>query len=80
MIHHESRTNDVSDMGKAPFQKVQRRFAHFGVVSVTPQCVERIKESPQRVIDLMGHAGSKLAKHSIFLLVGEARSKFLAFI
>ena len=28
----------------------------------------------------MGHAGSKLAEHRVFLLVGEARSKFFAFI
>ena len=28
----------------------------------------------------MGHAGSKLAEHGIFLLVGEARSKFFTFI
>ena len=28
----------------------------------------------------MGHAGSKLAEHGIFLLVGKARSKFFAFI
>ena len=43
---HESRTNDVSDVGKASFKKIERRFAHFGVVAVTPQRVEGIEESP----------------------------------
>ena len=38
--------HDVSDVGKATFKKVQRRFAHLGVVAVTPQGVEGIEESP----------------------------------
>ena len=45
-VRHESRTHDVTDMGKASFEKVQRRFAHLGVVAVTPQGVEGVEESP----------------------------------
>ena len=61
-----------------------RRFSvasrTLGVVAMTAQRVEGIEESAQRIVDLMGHAGSKLAEHGIFLLVGEARSELLAFI
>ena len=45
-VGHESRPNDVSDVGEATFKKIQRRFAHFRVVAVTPQRVEGIEESP----------------------------------
>ena len=45
-VRHESRSNDVSDVGKATFKKIQRRFAHLLVVAVTPQRIEGIEESP----------------------------------
>ena len=44
-VRHESRPNDVSDMGQATLEKVQRRFAHLRVVAVTPQGVEGVEES-----------------------------------
>ena len=45
-VGHQSRPDDVSDVGETTFEKVQRRFAYFRVVAVTPQRVEGIEESP----------------------------------
>ena len=45
-VRHESRPNDISDVGETTFKKVQGRFAHFRVVAVAPQRVEGIEESP----------------------------------
>ena len=44
-VRHESRTNDVSDVGQAALKKVQRRFAHLRVVAVTAQRVEGVEKS-----------------------------------
>ena len=79
-VSHESRPNDVTDMGQPAFKEVQGRVAHLRVVAVTPQRVDGIEETTERIVDLMGHAGSKFAQHGILLLVGKARSKLFALI
>ena len=67
-------------MGKAALKQVQRRFARLPIVAMTAQRVNGIEKTTQGIVNFMGHAGSKFAKHRIFLLVGEARSKLVVFV
>ena len=67
-------------MRQPAFKEVQGRVAHLRVVPVTPQRVDGIKETTERIVDLMGHAGSKFAQHGILLLISKARSKLFALI
>ena len=67
-------------MSQSALKKVQRRLAHVPVIAMTAQSVDGIEKTAERIIDLMGHAGSQLTEHGIFLLVGKARGKFLAFV
>jgi hypothetical protein len=46
---------------------------------VTPQLVECVEQSAERIVDFVRQAGSQLPEHCVFLLFGEMRGEILAF-
>jgi hypothetical protein len=43
-VGDKTRSNDVSDVRKATFKKIQRRFAYLPIISVTAQGIDSIEE------------------------------------